>query len=319
MAGAGFAAEPLQPGTYCGATTRAVEALQAARDLDVTGSCDHATWLALVEASWRLGDRLLVLSAPNLRGDDVAELQTSLGRLGFDCGRVDGIFGPDTARALAEFQRNCGLPADGICGSDTVRAVTVLGRQTGSGPGVAALREIEALTTVDRALGDLRVVVGQFGGLSALARQLTHALRQRGATVTPTDEPDASAHAAVANRFAATVYVGFEARAEPPARIAYYAVPTFESAGGRSLASRLERAFCAVELGVPVAVTGQRLAVLRETRMPAVLCSLGPIQHVVDRTPTLVAAVVEALATWAAAPLDTDIAGPIESAETGIN
>ena len=37
-------------------------------------------------------------------------------RSGFDTGRVDGIFGDATARALGEFQRNAGLPVDGIVG-----------------------------------------------------------------------------------------------------------------------------------------------------------------------------------------------------------
>ena len=43
-----------------------------------------------------------------LRGDDVAELQQDLGALGFDAGRVDGIFGPRTKDALEQFQRNIG-------------------------------------------------------------------------------------------------------------------------------------------------------------------------------------------------------------------
>jgi N-acetylmuramoyl-L-alanine amidase len=46
-----------------------------------------------------------------------------------------------------------------------------------------------------------------------------------------------------------------------------------------------------------------RLAVLRETRMPAVLCAVGPVQHVIDQTPSVAAAVVEALEIWADAPL----------------
>ena len=32
-----------------------------------------------------------------LRGDDVAELQVRLAQLGFNPGRIDGIFGPATA------------------------------------------------------------------------------------------------------------------------------------------------------------------------------------------------------------------------------
>ena len=83
--------------------------------------CDESTWQALVESSWSLGDRPLMLRSPNLRGDDVGELQRRLSRLGFDAGRIDGIFGPDTHRALSEFQRNCGLTADGVCGVETAR------------------------------------------------------------------------------------------------------------------------------------------------------------------------------------------------------
>ena len=108
------------PGVYCAATDAAVRAFQAAHGLPPDGVCDEPTWTALVEASWALGDRLLAYRTPDdLRGDDVAELQRRLGRLGFDAGRVDGIFGPLTARALAEFQRNSGLHPDGICGFET--------------------------------------------------------------------------------------------------------------------------------------------------------------------------------------------------------
>ena len=61
------------------------------------------------------------------RGDDVAELQARLGRLGFDAGPVDGIFGPLTAVALADFQRNSGLHPDGICGFETLQALRRVG------------------------------------------------------------------------------------------------------------------------------------------------------------------------------------------------
>jgi N-acetylmuramoyl-L-alanine amidase len=261
----------------------------------------------LVEASWRLGDRLLVLTAPNLRGDDVAELQTRLGRLGFDCGRVDGIFGPETTAALAQFQRNCGLNDDGICGGDTIAALELLTRQTGSGPGVAMVREIAQLTDSDRSLSDLRVVVGQFGGMSSIVRQITHALRQRGATVAPTDEPDPSTQASVANRFDAAVYLGFEARPEARNSICYYAVPTFTSPGGQAMAehlgSRLGR------LDPQPEVVGVRHPVLRETKMPAVLCALGPVNRIVDQAPQITAAVTEALAVWVRQPLPEDLEG----------
>ncbi len=269
------------------------------RGLRATGTCDEDTWRAIVEASWKLGDRLLVLVAPNLRGDDVSELQASLARLGFDCGRVDGIFGPGTLRALEDFQRNCGLYDDGVCGPDTVKALQVLARQTGSGPGVSAVRELEQLTAGARELADLRVLVGQFGGLSALTRQLVQALRHRSATVNATDEPDASAQASAANRFAANVYIGFEAGTDATTTVHYYQVPQFESAGGRRLAESIHARCAERTPDLVPEIAGMRLPVLRETRMPAVLITIGQVQVALDRSGDLVAAIVAAIATWA--------------------
>jgi N-acetylmuramoyl-L-alanine amidase len=293
---------------YCAVTERALARFQVVRGLHPTGVCDEQSWTAIVEASWNLGDRLLTLVAPNLRGDDVAELQAMLARIGFDPGRVDGIFGPVTERALEDFQHNSGLYVDGVCGPDTVRALQVLARQSGTGPGVSMLRELANLTSSARALADLRIVVGQFGGISTLTRPLVQALRQRSATVVTSDEPDASAQAAAANRFTASVYVGFEAQPGAVSRIHYFAVPQFESAGGRALAELLALETAGVAPGFDPEVHGMRLTVLRETRMPAVLVVLGSIAEALDHTPALVAAIVAALERWADRPLG-DLAG----------
>jgi hypothetical protein len=47
--------------------------------------------------------------------------------------------------------------------------------------------------------------------------------------------------------------------------------------------------------------------------MPAVLCAIGPVQQVIDQTPSVAAAVVEALEIWADAPL-LDTGGEAPSA-----
>jgi N-acetylmuramoyl-L-alanine amidase len=284
-----------------------VRDFQRHRGLHDHGECDEPTWLALVEASWRLGDRQLKLLAPFQRGDDVGTLQAWLGRLGFDCGRVDGIFGPATARALEEFQRNCGLTVDGICGPDTVRALEINGARTGTGPGVATIRELQRLDDVGASLRDLRVVVGQFGGLGPLARQLAQSLRSQGAKVITADEPEPSVHAASANRYAATVYLGFEPRPDRSTALAYYATAGFESAGGRALAERLGAAFGQLPSLSPASIAGMRLAVLRETRMTAVVCALGPVQQVVDAAAGIADAVVDALTDWVAAPMPQSV------------
>ena len=279
-----------------------MRSFQRQRGLVEDGRCDETTWLALVEASWRLGDRHLKLVAPHLRGDDVDVLQTRLARLGFDCGRVDGIFGPRTARALVEFQRNCGLDVDGVCGPLTVRAVEVNSARSGSGPGVAAIRELEQLGAVAPSLGELRLVVGDFGGLGPLARQVTIGLRQHGANVITVDELDPAIHAATSNRHDASVYVGFESRVEETADVTYYSTSGFESAGGRSLARNLVVELTRIDGLAPARADGRRLQVLRETRMTAVMCSLGPVQRVVDAAPAVSNAVAGAIAAWAASP-----------------
>lgn len=109
--------------TVTPATVLAVQAFQQARGLEVTSTIDHHVLQALEETSWELGDRLLYVSRPLLRGDDVVALQQSLALLGFDPGRVDGIFGPLTESGLQEFQRNYGLTPSGTLTRSTLIAL----------------------------------------------------------------------------------------------------------------------------------------------------------------------------------------------------
>jgi peptidoglycan hydrolase-like protein with peptidoglycan-binding domain len=51
----------------------------------------------------------------------VRELQRRLNRLGYESGRVDGLFGPITERATKRFQARNGLRVDGIVGPRTLR------------------------------------------------------------------------------------------------------------------------------------------------------------------------------------------------------
>jgi len=237
----------------------------------------------------------LILS-PHLRGDDVAELQSRLARLGFDTGRVDGIFGPQTARALAAFQSDSGLVVDGVCGAATAQSIRRVSSQTGSGPGIAVLRERERLHGLRR-ISDCRVAVGEFGGLSTITRSLTRTLRALGAHVVPLDEPDAVQQARIANEFDADVFVGFEPATDEVSVVHYYRVPTFESVEGRTLAEHVARRLRATG-GPEPQVTGLRLAVLRETRMPAVLCVIGPARTASDRATATAGAVIDALDAW---------------------
>lgn len=107
-------------GVFGPQTERAVRGFQQQRLLLVDGIVGENTWMELVEAGYRLGDRLLYLRQPPLRGDDVLTIQQILNELGFACGPEDGIFRQQTEDGLMEFQRNTGLNTDGMVGEATI-------------------------------------------------------------------------------------------------------------------------------------------------------------------------------------------------------
>jgi peptidoglycan hydrolase-like protein with peptidoglycan-binding domain len=166
-------------GYFCEFTHTALQEFQANRGLPQDGVCDRNAWDALIEASWLSGARLLYLTSPHLRGDDVSALQTNLAQLGFDCGRIDGILGPNTVRSLTDFQQNYGLVADGICGPETLRALSRMSSQTGTGPGIVSVRESEKLHQAAKVADSLKIVVGCFGDLQSVSRGLTRTLREQ--------------------------------------------------------------------------------------------------------------------------------------------
>ncbi|HEX6286626.1 MAG TPA: peptidoglycan-binding domain-containing protein, partial [Acidimicrobiia bacterium] len=55
-------------------TRQAVMEFQKAKGLDSDGIVGPDTWRALYEAGYRLGDRIIFMRRPMIRGEDVAEL-----------------------------------------------------------------------------------------------------------------------------------------------------------------------------------------------------------------------------------------------------
>lgn len=56
-------------------------------------------------------------------GSDVMEVQSVLRRMGLYAGGVDGVFGPQTQRAVTGLQRRFGLAPDGVIGTETRRVL----------------------------------------------------------------------------------------------------------------------------------------------------------------------------------------------------
>jgi N-acetylmuramoyl-L-alanine amidase len=280
-------------GTFGPSTEGAVRSFQERRGLAIDGIVGEATWRELVEASWNLGDRTLYLRAPPLRGDDVRALQERLGALGFDVGRVDGILGARTARAVREFQANYGVPSDAIVGRSTLRALAGLpseGRATSAAP----LREREQLRRFGPGIAGLHLVldpghggddpghVGPGGHREAdisyaIAQRLEAVLTAAGVIVYPTRDaaagPTESQRATLANALDADAILSIHAGGSPDphrrgAACFYFGHDRFRSESGARLAECVQEELSVLK--VPDAGShAKTFAVLRETRMPA--------------------------------------------------
>ena len=300
----GFDVSPEEAGRFDAGTLAAVSAFQDARGLRADGICGRETWAALVESGFRLGDRMLYRRRPMLRGDDVAELQRRLNALGFDAGREDGILGDDTAGALVEFQRNVGITADGICGPETIAALDRLNRPPLEGLAegeVASVREREELRRGEHKLSGKRVFVAATPGFETLGTGIVHGLLAAGAdAVLDTTGADGSEIAAEANRYAADLFLAVGPGDAPGCRCSYFESGRFRSEAGYRVAAAIREELMPF-LGAEGRVCGRTYAVLRETKMAAVLCEpaagddVDDVRRVVTRGAEIARAIVQGI------------------------
>ena len=138
---------------------QAIKAFQQERGLTATGLINEITQRCLDEARWKLGDRILALQSDSLmRGDDVSNLQDRLIQMGFNCGKVDGIYGIRTEASVKEFQKSVGVVVDGKCGPLTLISLMRLVK-TVSGGAPAALRESVRHAVASPALASKVIVI----------------------------------------------------------------------------------------------------------------------------------------------------------------
>ncbi|MGD0439907.1 MAG: peptidoglycan-binding protein [Acidimicrobiales bacterium] len=286
-------------GAYGPGTSAAVQVFQSQRGLRADGTCDHETWSSLVEAGFRLGDRLLYRRSPMLQGDDVADLQRRLSGLGFDPGGVDGIFGDNTHAAIAEFQHNMGLVTDGICGPVTLSELKRVAPVRGGSDLVTPLREQLRVAATPATLSCKKIAVGEEGGFATGVAAIHRALLLAGAQSLELHDPDPFAQAQAANTAQVDCYIGL--RLEPgheSVKTYFYRGFRYESAASRRLAELLLEA-AAGRLELPQAgAHGMADVILRRTAMPAVVLELGAPHQVTMKTSGIAKAVQESLERW---------------------
>jgi N-acetylmuramoyl-L-alanine amidase len=277
-------------------TEATVRGFQQERGLLVDGVVGPGTWEELVEAGYALGDRVLYLRSPNVRGDDVRALQRRLNLLGFDPGREDGIFGDQTAQAVRDFQLNVGLRPDGIVGPTTLEALDRLLAAPVRGPGRTAVRETETLragrgslvgrtVAVDPGHGpDDPGAVGPSGVREAdatfrLAERLAEELRARGAAPRllrrAEEDPDPSQRAARANEAGADALLSIHLNSHEDPSAEGSSSYFFGRLGSSSMAGAALAELIQDELTAAIGLRNGRahpksFPILRETRMPAV-------------------------------------------------
>jgi N-acetylmuramoyl-L-alanine amidase len=286
----------------------AVRHFQQARGLSVDGVVGPGTWTSLEEAAWQLGDRVLQVASPLLRGDDVTVLQHRLLQLGFAVGRVDGFFGPVTAAALAEFQSNMGLPADGVAGPSVFKALERLAPVV-SGGRADALRDHERLREAGpRLAGKLVVIDPSRGGddpgarvnglaeadiMFSLATTLADRLAQAGVSALLTRDrgsnPDAVERAKFANSHHADVLLSLHVdRTDNEAAngVATYFYGSdwhpVRSVVGERLAELINKEICARTRMGDNRSHPKSWDILRFTTMPAVQVDLGYLGNAGD-------------------------------------
>jgi N-acetylmuramoyl-L-alanine amidase len=270
----GFSCAGDEPGVFEANTRTAVILFQQSKGLPSDGLVGPQTWNALVDASYGFGDRLLYHRVPMLRGDDVAELQRRLNAIGFDAGKVDGIFGPDTLAALLDFQRNRRMAEDGIAGRDVARELALIERATRK-PGRESVRERQWLRELPRSVTGHRIAVdpacrdeAETAAAWEAAVAAAQAIQSIGGTPvlsrSEDTRPDDRARARRINRLGADIVLAFALPSSDSPGVYY-----FESAHSSSEAGALLAFETGARLALPVA--GRSVSILRETRPPAIL------------------------------------------------
>jgi N-acetylmuramoyl-L-alanine amidase len=295
LAALGFESAPDAKGTFGDPTREAVVRFQRAKGLDADGVVGPETWRSLYESGYRIGDRLVFLRRPMMRGEDIAQLQSRLNSMGFDCGKVDGIFGPGTEAAVIDFQHNRGLAEDGKVGPEVVTEIRLVTRGEVN-EGRQAIREREWLRGLPPTLAGAKVYLDagcrtpiESHQAWEAATAAAQAIQEAGGLPVMSRTGDATVperiRAGRANRHGSDVIVAFHLNTGNEDGVYFFASEHSRSGAGEELA-------LAIASSVGGEVEGRTAPILKETRAPAAVVSHRVLDEKLGR------AVAEGLETF---------------------
>ena len=272
LGAAGFLAPNTQPGVFCSGTRTSVQAsrkcVACARRAPATNT-PGKRW-SRPRGRWAIALSCCAHRASAAMTSAICSPASS--RLGFDAGRIDGIFGPDTHRAVCDFQRNSGLLEDGVCGIATTRLVVAVPRPA-MAPGSRRCASWSRCASDDDSPSSRRRRAVRWPrrrrppdrASTACSRRPRGAQRRpRCVAASPRRQPVRGRRLHRARGGHGTHAVGGLLR-HRGLRV-----------DRRSpLAGLLEQGLAGLSIAVGSA-DGMRLPILRETRMPAILCTIGP-------------------------------------------
>jgi N-acetylmuramoyl-L-alanine amidase len=282
LADLGFGPDADQRGVFGAGTEEAVSAFQKVKGLDVDGTVGPNTWRALYEAGYRLGDRILFLRRPMIRGEDVSELQSRLNALGFDSGKVDGTFGPVTEAAVIDFQHNRDLAEDGRVGPEVVTELHLVTRGE-MREGREAIREIEWLRRLPASVAGARVFLDAYcrdpeesHAAWEAASAAALAIQEAGGVPMMSRSNDTQlperVRARKANRVGSDLIIAFRLNRDGDDCVFFFASEHSSSKAGEALAN-------SIAPGVGARVEGRASAILKETRAPAAVVALRSLDE----------------------------------------
>ncbi|MCH4238654.1 MAG: spore cortex-lytic enzyme [Oscillospiraceae bacterium] len=114
------------------------------------------------------------LSKVGSQGSEVTKIQTKLSSLGIYKGKVDGIYGSTTKKAVVSFQKQQGITADGIAGSQTLKSLGITGGGSSGSLGKYSSADVALLAKIISAESRGEPYTGQVAVGAVILNRIEH-------------------------------------------------------------------------------------------------------------------------------------------------